>query len=723
MCNSKHKKVLFQAILLLMGYGLFYPNSVCATQRNLNTIDSIAFAAMNRCGILFGAYSNRQIRPELRLRSSQLSDKAARLLGNNEAFYIYGNANGGDGFVIVSADDRMQEVLAYSLNESFNTELPTSTRYWLECYLDDYLGLDSKIPDTEYSCIQSSEIIPEGVSPILGNLPWGQSDPYNGLCPLSSGGRCVVGCVATAMSQVMWLHKWPICGRGNINYTTRTHQIRVKMNLAEHPFQWNLIKEEYNRGKYTDEEANAVATLMAACGAAVHMDYAADGSGAYQEDILRALVSNFNYDPDAAFLPREYFTSADWHNLLITELNEGRAINYAGQSRTDGGHSFVIDGYETGSNSSNPYYHLNWGWNGHCNGYYTLPQLHPAEDGKYYVEEGFSEGQQMLIGVKPDDGQTEANKMLCAQGLRVMQASLKPGEATTLRVNEITNLCYRTFRGIFALQLTGEDGISFVAGKVQTEPISYLESKNSITIPFVIPENFEEGNYTVKVVGINEDGQQTVMYSRSVPQITVSLNPYGEETPSGITLLCSSEFEVFKQAEVDSILNVRVYELFNYSDNLLEGDLQLEIASDDGTSITPIGTSVWHPAFEAQEVESAPISLIGSVPDTLSNGKYRLYVLFYPAGQSLSNRVKFYDRIDPSEVPTEYYLPMSVTDDAIIVNGVSFSKMTNSIYSTLRSPNSPAFVYSLMGVRRNNVRKGMNIVKMSDGTVIKFMSK
>lgn len=709
-----------------MGYGLFYPNSACAKQRNLNTIESIAFEAMNRSSILFGAYSNRQIRPELRLRSSQLSNKAARLLGNNEAFYIYGNSNGGDGFVIVSADDRMQKVLAYSLDEPFNSELPTSTRYWLECYLDDYLGLDSTATDTESSYVHYSEnpeLIPEGVSPILGKLPWGQSDPYNGLCPLSSGGRCVVGCVATAMSQVMWQHKWPACGRGNINYTTRTHQIRVKMNLAEHPFQWNLIKEEYNRGKYTDEEANAVATLMAACGAAVHMDYAADGSGAYQEDILRALVSNFNYDPDAAFLPREYFTSADWHNLLITELNEGRAVNYAGQSRTDGGHSFVIDGYEAGSNSSNPYYHLNWGWNGHCNGYYTLPRMRPVEDGKYYVEEGFSEGQQMLIGVKPDDGQTEPNKMLYAQGLRVIQALLKPGEATTLRVNEIINLCSRTFRGYFALQLTDEDGKTFVTGRVQTEPISYLESKTNITIPFVIPENCEEGKYIVKVVGINEDGQQTVMYSRSAPQITVSLNPYGEDFPSGITLLCSSEFEVFKQTEIDSVLNVRVYELFNYSNNLLEGDLQLEIASDDGTSITTIGTSVWHPAFEAQEVESIPISLFGSVPGTLCNGKYRLYVLFYPVGQSLSNRVKFYDRMDSSEVPTEYYLPMFVTDDAIIVNGVSFSRTTSNISSIIRSPTIHTSIYSIVGLRQTQMRKGINIVKMSDGTKVKIISR
>jgi hypothetical protein len=638
------------------------------------SVDSIANKMMKRNGLMFGSLTHHQIKPVIKLRSSELGAKAKQILGKNEAFYVFDDANGNNGFVIVSADDRMPEVLAYSYDETFSIEgMSASTRYWLECYLDEYMNLEASTDVPETREIQTAEVRPEGVEPILGKLPWGQSDPFNGLCPMSAGGRCVVGCVATAMSQVMWLHQWPECGKGNITYSTRTHRISVRMNLAEHPLQWSLIKSEYNRGKYTEEEANAVATLMAACGAAVHMDYGADGSGAYQEDMLRALVSNFYYDADAAFLPREDFTSADWHSLLITELNEGRAVNYAGQSRTDGGHSFVIDGYEAGSNGSNPYYHLNWGWNGHCNGYYTLPKLLPTEDGKNYVEEGFSDGQQMLIGVRPDDGTIEANKMLCAKGLRVIQAILKPGEATTLKVNEITNLCYRTFRGKLAVQLRNEDGESFIVGSMQTEPIQYLESKSSLTIPFVIPDTFEEGKYFVRIVGISEDGKQTVMYSRSAPQITVSKNPYGEETPTGLTLLCSSEFEVFKTIDSDSLLNVRVYELFNYSDDMQEGDLQLEIAADDGISVMNIGTSVWHPAFESQEVETAPITLFGAIPDTLSNGHYRLYATFYPSGQYLANRIKYYDRIDPKEVPTEYFLPLEVKDNEVIVNGVFFS--------------------------------------------------
>lgn len=722
MCSKTQKKNVIRAILLLMGYGLLFPISIFAIQRNLISADSIAYTKMNR-EYMFGIKSHQKFLPKIVSLSSQLNERANNVLGKNEAFYVYENANSDGGFVIISADDRMPDVLAYSYDEVFNlNDMSPSTRYWLECYIDDYLSLDSISSMIEEAHLVQTDVNPEGVAPILGELPWGQNAPFNELCPMSSEGRCVVGCVATAMSQVMWLHQWPTCGKGNIDYTTRTHKIRVAMNLANQPIQWNLIKERYEKGKYTDLEANAIATLMAACGATVHMDYGPDGSGAYQEDILKALVANFNYDPDAAFLPREFFTSTDWHSLLVSELNEGRAVNYAGQSRTDGGHSFVIDGYDAGCEASNPYYHLNWGWNGRCNGYYTLPQLHPVEKGKYYVEEGFSNGQQMLIGIHPDDGLKGTNNLLCAEGLKVMQAILKPGEATTLKISTVTNLCYRTFKGEIGLRIEDQSGNAFVVGRIQVDAIPYLENQTNLAIPFVIPENLDEGNYLVKVVGIDDDKIQTAMYSRSTPEIIVSRNPYGEGTSFGTTMLCSSEFEVYKQADTDSLLNVRVYELFNYSDDLLEGDFQLEIAGDDGESIMTIGTSVWHPAIEPNMIESSPLTLMGAIPDTLCNGIYRIYVIFYPADRSIANRVKLFDPANLSKVPNEYYLPMIVADNEVVVNGVSFSRIISSIMPMVNSPSQKESFFSITGTHSNK-DKGLMILKKSNGEIYKIISK
>lgn len=721
MNQNTHKiYLLSQVILLLMGYDLIVPVPAHASQRERHSTDSIAYAFMNRYRLMFGKTNHQQINPHIILRSSQMCNKASQILGTNEAFYVYDDTNGGKGFVIVSTDDRMPEILAYSYNEDFHTEnMPPSTRYWLECYLDDYQNLESLVSETRTPCVQATDIRPEGVAPLLGELPWGQNNPYNSLCPFSLGGRCVVGCVATAMSQVMWLHKWPMCGRGDINYSTRTHHIQVKMNLAEHPFQWELIKEEYHKGKYTELEAHAVATLMSACGAAVHMDYGSDQSGAFQEDILRALVNNFSYDPDAAFLPREYFTTTDWHTLLITELNAKRAVNYAGQSRTDGGHSFVIDGYERGNDNSNLYYHINWGWDGLCNGYYILPQLLPVEEGEHYTKEGFSEGQQMLINVHPDDEKKETNKMIYTEGLRVMQAILKPGETTILRINKITNLCYRTSKGNLAVQLSNANGQSVVIGKTTFEPIPYLESQSNLQIPFVIPDTLEEGVYSVNVIGIDDEENQIITYSYSSPQIIVSHNTHKEEEQTDTILLCSSEYEIFKQPNADNLLNIKIYELFNYSDYILEGELKLEIATEDGISLMTIGTALQHPAIESQEVDLAPSILSGTIPSTLKNGLYRLYVLFYSSNQVSGNRVRYYNRANPTEVPVEYFLPIEINDEEIIVNGVSFAKQTTDIHSHVVSTTPSNNIYSISGLKLQQFQKGINIATEKNSIKIK----
>ncbi|MGM9713192.1 MAG: C10 family peptidase, partial [Prevotella sp.] len=58
---------------------------------------------------------------------------------------------------------------------------------------------------------------------------------------------------------------------------------------------------------------------------------------------------------------------------------------YFGQTATDGGHAFIVDGYAERK------YHINWGWNGYCDGYFTLDKLNPN------MENGFNYGQEMVI--------------------------------------------------------------------------------------------------------------------------------------------------------------------------------------------------------------------------------------------------------------------------------------------------------------------------------------
>lgn len=49
------------------------------------------------------------------------------------------------------------------------------------------------------------------MEPLLGNIAFGQDNPYNKMCPLYDGGslHAVTGCVPVAMAQVMAYYRYP----------------------------------------------------------------------------------------------------------------------------------------------------------------------------------------------------------------------------------------------------------------------------------------------------------------------------------------------------------------------------------------------------------------------------------------------------------------------------------------------------------------------------------
>jgi hypothetical protein len=68
---------------------------------------------------------------------------------------------------------------------------------------------------------------------------WHQDSPYNDICPElppGSGDHTVVGCVATAMSQIMYYWKWPNTGVGSASVT---YNYRWRTNWDEEPLATN----------------------------------------------------------------------------------------------------------------------------------------------------------------------------------------------------------------------------------------------------------------------------------------------------------------------------------------------------------------------------------------------------------------------------------------------------------------------------------------------------
>ena len=145
--------------------------------------------------------------------------------GNDEnAFYVF---NIADGFVMVAADDRVQPVLAYSLDDSFYTEgMPANIRFFMGEYvreiaqiLSDPL-LDNSLETEWRAALSLNAGLNRNVtviSPLL-TTRWNQNSYYNNMCPADTAGpndHTYVGCVATAMGQIMrywqthvWKREW-----------------------------------------------------------------------------------------------------------------------------------------------------------------------------------------------------------------------------------------------------------------------------------------------------------------------------------------------------------------------------------------------------------------------------------------------------------------------------------------------------------------------------------
>ena len=297
--------------------------------------------------------------------------------------YVF-NVEANEGFVIVSGDDRTQSILGYAYTGEINMGQMPCNMKWLLSYYDTAIGQlgddFAQSASTTLSSATYAEI------PAIVGTQWGQGDPYNAQCPQHEGERCITGCVATAMAQVINHNRWPQSQTTEIPaYTTNTLHISMPA-LPAKQFNWDNMT------------AAGIAELMLYCGQAVKMDYNTAASGAMSEDVPEAMKSIFGYSTAASLASRSSYTDEQWGDMIYKELQEGYPVLYFGQSATDGGHAFIVDGYADGK------YHINWGWNGYCDGFFTLDNLNPN------MENGFNLGQEMVINAWRPAGAADTNR-------------------------------------------------------------------------------------------------------------------------------------------------------------------------------------------------------------------------------------------------------------------------------------------------------------------------
>ena len=205
-------------------------------------------------------------------------------------YYVYNYGENG-GFVIVSGDDCLPQVLGYSDTGTFfvsEGEMPVQLKNWLQ----EYSSYISDVRASAYSLEPAPDLgldINVAVEPLL-KTQWDQGAPYNSLCPaFTEDENCATGCTATAIAQIMNYHRWPDCGTGS-----NTHN-GVVVDFSASQYDWDNMLDVYVRGFCTDEQIEAVAKLMSDIGMAVWMQYGYESS-ARNEHVCRALYTYFKYN-------------------------------------------------------------------------------------------------------------------------------------------------------------------------------------------------------------------------------------------------------------------------------------------------------------------------------------------------------------------------------------------------------------------------------------------
>ncbi|MDD7692522.1 MAG: C10 family peptidase [Prevotella sp.] len=315
---------------------------------------------------------------------------------------LYGFNITEGGYVLVSANSNAYQILGYADSGSLDNEnMPENMKAWINGY------------DEAIKALQAIELEPSDAPVISGgaiepliSTTWYQDAPYSNLCPKVPNGKgsevtAPTGCVATAMAQVMYYHKWPSAECTAIpgyDFSPIKDKTITLSELPSKKFNWDDMLLAYANVDATEQQKLAVAELMQYCGQAVKMVYGANASGAQETAISTAARTYFGYDKGTKTLFRSYYSINQWENMIYEELKAGRPVPYAGINGTDG-HSFVCDGYD-----GNGLFHINWGWEGRSDGYFRLSVLNPYNNtsvGSSSNQMGFSYMQQAVFGMQP----------------------------------------------------------------------------------------------------------------------------------------------------------------------------------------------------------------------------------------------------------------------------------------------------------------------------------
>lgn len=407
------------------------------------------------------------------------------------------NAADGKGFVVVSTDNNMPEIIAYSYSSSINVDkLPAG----FVDYLNDYTSIANAVREGDVEPLAARRYA--DAVPVVGPLcssQWGQEAPFYNDCPKVNSKQCVTGCVATAMAQIMYYYKWPVVGRGQKSYASGIDGVGViGTNFAEHEYAWDAMRNTAAENLKSDESSAAVAQLCYDCGIASRMKYGTSGSGTHDDNAMEALYRYFGYKASTIKLEyRECYPDDEaWASVLRRELDNKRPVLYGGYG-TSGGHEFVVDGYD-----SNGYFHVNWGWDGSADGYFLISALKPN------LSYNFSEGNSIVIGIMPDTTRTDffgfQTRAYMMEPPTISVASSALGGTFMFTYHSFYNRSQNSKMWTMGAGLFNANGelLQVLNGKRSNVKEQFISGYGytSYVVTCTLPKVLEDGGYTIRAI-------------------------------------------------------------------------------------------------------------------------------------------------------------------------------------------------------------------------------
>jgi Peptidase C10 family/Carboxypeptidase regulatory-like domain/Spi protease inhibitor len=208
---------------------------------------------------------------------------------------------------------------------------------------------------------------------------WSQSEVCEKLCyNYYTPENYYCGCVATAMAQLMYYHRYPKEGIGRRGFMVGVNGWLRSLftrggDGSGGPYLWNAMAPT-PRCSTSSIQRQAIGAICHDAGISVGTSYHSDGSGANAYASAEAITDVFGY-ANAICIANDDGINTSLTNMINPNLDAKYPIILG--ITGDGGHAVIVDGYgyDAVADSNTLYHHMNMGWAGQYDMWYNLPDI------------------------------------------------------------------------------------------------------------------------------------------------------------------------------------------------------------------------------------------------------------------------------------------------------------------------------------------------------------